>query len=556
MSSFPVFFTISNLEAVRSKIRNLDKFILISLSENGVCRSYIHTSRQGRREQFWNEDEYVTRINIAFMRDAEKNSLLSFESAYKIVVEATEEKELLSYDQKTVGFTFASLALTSDSYRQIISRIGVKAGIEALLATNDILATKEYQPNKAIIRNKRLQQRLLKSLATNSEQLFLIDHGRSILDDTERAAIDHARPEFSCGFQLCSGQSYQFQFNFGQTTDLGRRAAILIGKNGSGKSQTLRHIAKSALTVSKGNWHGNFTPSRVLAFYTGSRVSKIYPPQTLSRRISGYKVHNLAHEDSTSNSSVISVLLSMIEKDTEIANLSRFVIFQDIIKEAENRSRICVYHNDYGPINILTIARPYPESGTITFATSLGERIDQFPRDFVASIDSKKGLFKGSPGDFSSGEEAYIRFSVFASAHTENGSLLLLDEPEVYLHPQFIDALMGSLHKVLELTGSVAVVATHSAYIVRCVEEELVHILRGGLSEPTEVQKPRMKTFGADVGMISLFVFGEDEMATTLTRAERFHNNRDDNTMTIRDSLKNIASEDLISRIVNAHEEN
>ena len=131
-----------------------------------------------------------------------------------------------------------------------------------------------------------------------------------------------------------------------------------------------------------------------------------------------------------------------------------------------------------------------------------------------------------------------------------------MDEPEVFLHPQFIDALMGSLHRVLELTGSVAVVATHSAYVVRCVQEEMVYIIgdaKGDYSSNlVDIQRTRMKTFGADVGLISLFVFGEDEMETTRNRALD-HVKQNDQTIS---SLRSIVSDDLFSKMANSHEEN
>lgn len=553
MPMLPVFFAVYGADYVVSDMDRLRSFIVLSLSPDGVCYRQIHSKHS---DWAGGASDIHEEINIEFINRNQKNSAISFQQAYNIVEESSKERSLVQFDQSALGFSFVTLALTADSYRKVIYRYGVHGGIEALLSSNDFLATKEFLPHKPQAKDIRLHNRLMKSLVTTSEQLFLINNGRSILDDTERAAMDHAQPEFDCRFRLPDGKPYDFKFRFGQTSDLGRRAAVLIGKNGCGKSQTLRHIAKMALSSVHGHWYGNFTPSRVLAFYTGARLSKIYPPQTLSRKISGYKVHNLSHQDETSASHVVPVLLKLIETDTRIAGVSRYSILQDIIRDSGVGFSICIHHSEYGPIDLFSIYRSYFEAETLSFSILSGERIDQSPKEFIAAIDVKQGLFKRKAGDFSSGEEAYVRFCVFSAAHTENGSLLLLDEPEVYLHPQFIDALMGSLHKLLELTGSVAVVATHSAYVVRCVEEELVHIIKNEGYEPVEVQKPRMKTFGADVGMISLFVFGEDEMATTLTRAMRFHQSIEGGRSSIESTLKNFASEDLIARIVNADEEN
>ena len=57
---------------------------------------------------------------------------------------------------------------------------------------------------------------------------------------------------------------------------------------------------------------------------------------------------------------------------------------------------------------------------------------------------------------------------------------------------------------------SVAIVATHSVYFVREVIEDQVTVLRSDADGMISVETPTLKTFGADVGAISYFVFGED----------------------------------------------
>ena len=58
-----------------------------------------------------------------------------------------------------------------------------------------------------------------------------------------------------------------------------------------------------------------------------------------------------------------------------------------------------------------------------------------------------------------------------------------------------------------------AVVATHSAYFVREVFRSQVLIIKEQPGRMIEVTRPRLKTFGADVGAISFFVFEHDMTA-------------------------------------------
>jgi energy-coupling factor transporter ATP-binding protein EcfA2 len=120
----------------------------------------------------------------------------------------------------------------------------------------------------------------------------------------------------------------------------------------------------------------------------------------------------------------------------------------------------------------------------------------------------------------SSGEISFLRFAAQASLHIENGSLLLLDEPETHLHPNFISQLVLLLDNLLLATGSAAIVATHSAYFVREVFPSQVTVLGIDQEGFVAAERPRLQTFGADVGAISYFVFGEDEPSRLASRVE------------------------------------
>lgn len=118
------------------------------------------------------------------------------------------------------------------------------------------------------------------------------------------------------------------------------------------------------------------------------------------------------------------------------------------------------------------------------------------------------------PRRLSSGEYAMLRFAAQAAAAIEQGSLLLLDEPETHLHPNFISDLMEILDNLLQSTGSIAIIATHSAYVVREAPRRRVNILSVA-ERVVQVDTPRMQTFGASVDTISQFVFND----TTLSHA-------------------------------------
>ncbi|EJL1359032.1 AAA family ATPase, partial [Escherichia coli] len=109
----------------------------------------------------------------------------------------------------------------------------------------------------------------------------------------------------------------------------------------------------------------------------------------------------------------------------------------------------------------------------------------------------------------SSGQLSYFKFALLACLYIENGSFVLLDEPETHLHPKLISDFVTLLDNILERTGSFAIIATHSVYFVREVTREQVHVFKRDANKLIHILSPRLKTFGANIGDISYFVFEE-----------------------------------------------
>ncbi len=461
--------------------------------------------------------------------------------------------------------SFASLGRELSSYRKIVNRLHTDAAIQFLVSIRDMMALKYYMPSSSEINSPSFNRRLLRKLVQSPEEIQIYLRGHQILTDLEAAAITSSKPRLQVRFTARNGYRSDVDFQFGTVEDLGARAAVLIGKNGIGKTYFLRQIATLMLGPSHDllSYYDDapFRASRLLCFFTGPRASRAFPRQTSQRRLHGYKIFNLQSDTRTASISVINAIVDLITSDQFIAGQKRFEIFRNSIKSARKEQPLYVWHEKFGPIDLMLLEIHEREANVIVeYCDNQGYRYKHSIQDFAFSLDSARGIFSSEAGDLSSGEEAYIRFCVFSSLYIENGSAVLMDEPEVYLHPQYIDALMGALHRLLEMTGSVAFISTHSAYIVRCAEEQLVYLMRASLhSHPSgsdvEFTKPRMRTYGADVGMISLFVFGEDEMVTTEDRARAYARriSGGDSADQVVRALETITSSDLISRIVNSY---
>ncbi|MFG0860879.1 AAA family ATPase [Pseudomonas mosselii] len=110
--------------------------------------------------------------------------------------------------------------------------------------------------------------------------------------------------------------------------------------------------------------------------------------------------------------------------------------------------------------------------------------------------------------ELSSGQRSMFNFALHFLTLAGYGTLLLIDEPETYLHPNLVSDYMMFLYKILERTSSLAIVATHSAYVVREVPTHCVHILER-TGQTASISRPYLQTLGANVAEISLAVFGD-----------------------------------------------
>lgn len=92
-------------------------------------------------------------------------------------------------------------------------------------------------------------------------------------------------------------------------------------------------------------------------------------------------------------------------------------------------------------------------------------------------------------------------------ARVEEKTLILLDEPESHLHPPLLSAFTRALSELLQNRNGVAIIATHSPVVLQEVPRSCVYVItRSRLS--MNVERPRLETFGENVGSLTREVFG------------------------------------------------
>ena len=92
-------------------------------------------------------------------------------------------------------------------------------------------------------------------------------------------------------------------------------------------------------------------------------------------------------------------------------------------------------------------------------------------------------------------------------------TFIIIDEPELFLHPPLVTAYVRELSKILNKTNSICLVATHSPFIVQELPNKCVHILSRE-NEVSMIHNPDIQTFGENIATINNSIFGADMRLT------------------------------------------
>ncbi|UII73959.1 ATP-binding protein [Pseudomonas sp. HN11] len=310
------------------------------------------------------------------------------------------------------------------------------------------------------------------------------------------------------------------------------RIHCLIGVNGVGKTQFLSGLIGSiAQRCGDMNQHA---PLPGLAFHAGSKVEQSarrldVPDGFYFNRVLAYssdaftmlpmpgkpssfdyQIFNSADPNASSEygKSLSHLLLGVLRDVSDAFNERAWAILCSSLESLIPMERLAIPVTDRCPEGYY-------------FTDQRGERWCNIDRisgenrslDIYGTVDPSRPpsifpLTGSIPVELSSGQRVMFRFALHFLTHASYGALLVIDEPETYLHPNLISDYMMLLYRILTATGSTAIIATHSAYVVRELPKHCVHVLQRD-GEKIVNGTPYLNTLGASVSEISAAVFGD-----------------------------------------------
>lgn len=416
----------------------------------------------------------------------------------------------------TTDHRFFTMLPDMEAYRRLVQILDAGDATEALTALNDLVALNEFESTADILDLAIQSEVFSLSFIRSSDSYFAYKNAGPILRGLSSEQTGILSPTLAIRFQLPGRQNeHDLRFSFDHSAELPKRIAVVIGKNGVGKSQTLGRIARAAIdgtaALTDGTDGGRPLINRLLAFAPTNEAESVFPTDKRKRPRIWYQRYSMNRSRRSRRNDYLSDLIVQVARSTQmVASKSRWEIFTEALSAITKADELHL--------------PTHSTSGAYVPLANLPKGAEQRVLERFASIDVKKEPARVVGGEgypLSSGELSFLKFAAQVSLHIENGSLLLLDEPETHLHPNFINSFVSLLDGLLEATGSAAIIATHSVYFVREVFREQVTVLSVDSENLVHAQRPKLRTFGAEVGAISYFVFGEDEPSRLAGEVER-----------------------------------
>lgn len=302
---------------------------------------------------------------------------------------------------------------------------------------------------------------------------------------------------------------------------------ILIGKNGTGKSQALKalfeRIVGADFKTDGPMWcHINKRPafSKIIVV-SYSPFEELYEVNTMheiaqsSFKYCGFKdsegtinldkvnietceaLINLSKQD---QNNFLKDWINKLNKSIEILNTAvKFDSYYFLVEKEKSKKN---YLERFETIEIKdSIYLKVPQD--IEGITDLELYIS---KEYI-KLKEVKLFYKNEEVKLSAGQKIFLYLVINIISAIKKESLILIDEPETHLHPNMEITFMFLLKEILEYFNSYAIIATHSMIITREIPSKFVRIFIKNDRDVPVINKPVMETFGADISAICNEVF-------------------------------------------------
>lgn len=468
-------FEIKNKGAYRSTISRINN--LETLKEIFVKDKLLFT---GTEIPFYSIDEFKKEYHLfpCFVFNRDKWDDFGFKTQYEIIFYASQ-KEVINIG-KTKFFNkkdnngelpdtftsldedFCSLGQSNKFYSNLREKLDKSIADYYLDAVNDLAI------NRGLIETFEHEDGFKNSVLRSSEAQKALREGNKVYKNLK---IDNIL-RFVFSTQIGNAiDKHTIKFDYAEKAELPFRTKVIIGKNGTGKTQ---YIGKLAATLSGYEAQGEFTTKYLPAF---SRVIAIsyslfdrFPRPKQTKTYSYYYCGFQGGKGFLTPNQIntrLNKAFTILKKSERVHLFGKYL---SLVLSDEITSEIL--DDDYLEFNL---------------------------KEFILYDENDYSKY-------SSGQIIMILILAEVLAYITNESLIIMDEPETHLHPNSISLFVSVINRILNKFDSYSIISTHSPQIVQEVPSKDVIILERIQNSPS-VRGLDIESFGENLNTITERIF-------------------------------------------------
>lgn len=411
----------------------------------------------------WDDYGYCTSFGLYYFNDNGKAYEIGFPKIYFWDYDEERSEKYYTHTRNSMGKEITKLddkycSLGQDlTYYEKLKELLPNEYMDVLRRLNDIAINDDIK--EKFINEKGVQSSLLRF--SGAEKALKEAH--EIINDIKQDKNISFTYRMTVPYDIFP---VELKFDFDESKNLPYRINVIIGKNGTGKTQILSRLADS------------------LSGYTDERESELFVygrpsiDKVMSISYSAFDRFKRPPESGTTNRSFSYVYCGIqSEKGTlSIAQLREN--FKKAFKIIREREREEIWKG--------VLSELIEDEHKALIKLIIEGQIDQV--------------------NWSSGQHILICTITELIARIENESIILFDEPEIHLHPNAIANVMRMFYRLLEQFNSYAIFSTHSPIILQEIPSKYIQILNREGNILT-VRAPDIECFGNNVSDIVTDVF-------------------------------------------------
>jgi predicted ATPase len=427
------------------------------------------------RRDSWDDFGYKTTVELTYYSSAEANKVVL---GHTKILHISDSEGYTEFDDSE----FLSL---SDEYCSLGQSVEYYKSIKDLGLNSLLIDLKDCATNDTVYERFFELMGFRSSLLRSSRAEKLLKEAKVIF--TDKIDIKNTKDDFSFNYQtqlINSNHATSVNFNFEEHNILPFRINVLVGNNASGKSQILSNLALtlSGMEIEK---QGKVEKQAEDYFFGDIHVVS-YSPFDTFKDIS--QLNNGKFSKSSIKSGMLPYNFYGIRKLVSIDGKNEVLLKSHTEISKEIRT-------GYNKIHVQNRRDVYLNVLKQCLGWSV---VKNDPKSVIDNFNS-----------YSSGQKILVKMITDLLSSVKEDDLILIDEPESYLHPQGVSNFYHCIVKILKETKSFCIMATHSPIIVQETPSKYINILTK-VGSNIKAKRPVSETLGQGLSSIINEVFKVD----------------------------------------------